>query len=194
MDNQIQQIAERVGGLRRILELTPEDMAEACGVSVADYLEHEDGRQDFSFTFLYKCAEKFGVDITELISGDTPKLSYCSLVRSGKGLSMERRKGFTYRHLGYLLKNRLSEPFIVTAKYRAEEQNAPIQLSTHKGQELDFILRGKLKFRFENNTVLLEEGDTVYYDSGRGHGMIAADEGGCEFLAVVFKDRSGGAL
>lgn len=191
MDNKIYQIAERIKGLRQSMEFSPEEMAESCNISVKEYTESENGNSDFSFTFLYKCANKFGVDITELISGETPKLSHYSIVRNDKGLPIERRKGFKYQHLGYLLKNRKAEPFKVTAKYNEQEQNKPIKLSSHEGQELDYILKGKLKFQFENHTELLNEGDTVYYDSSFGHGMIAAGGEDCEFLAIVFKKSTG---
>lgn len=38
-----------------------------------EYLACENGASDFSFTFLYKCAKKFGVDIAELITGEVPE-------------------------------------------------------------------------------------------------------------------------
>ena len=39
MNEQIKQIAERLRGLRDVLDLNPEDMAEACGMSVEKYLD-----------------------------------------------------------------------------------------------------------------------------------------------------------
>ena len=43
----------------------------------------------------------------------------------------------------------LSEPFVVTAPYSDAEQNAPIALSRHAGQELDYVLTGHLRFAYE---------------------------------------------
>ena len=34
---------------------------------------------------------------------------------------------------------------------------------------------------------MLHEGDAVYYNSGRGHGMIAGDSADCEFLAIILE-------
>ena len=187
MENQVIQIAERIRGLRMIMEISIEEMAQATDVSVEQYQKCEEGKDDFSFTFLYKCAEKFGVDIAELITGEMPKLSFYTIVRSGKGLPIERREGFKYQHLGYLLKNRSAEPFLVKAPYKEEEQNAPIHLSTHEGHEFDYIVKGSLKVQLENHTEMLRAGDSVYYDSGHPHGMIAVDGEPCEFLAIVMK-------
>ena len=58
METRIVEIAERIKGLREMMDITPEEMAEAAGVELEEYLKHENGEQDFGFTFLYKCADK----------------------------------------------------------------------------------------------------------------------------------------
>lgn len=185
MENQVMEIAERIRGLRLILELSEEEMAKTTDLTVEEYIQAEKGQTDFSFTFLYKCAKAFGVDITELLTGETPKLSLYSIVRKGEGIPLERRQGFKYNHLASFFKNKTAEPFYVVARYHEEEQAAPIHLSTHKGEEFDYILKGSMKFQLENHVEILHEGDAVYYNSEHGHGMIATEGADCEFLAVV---------
>ena len=84
------------------------------------------------------------------------------------------------------MSNKLAEPFVVTAPYIEEEQEKPIHLSYHTGMELDYIISGHLRFADENNVEELGPGDTVMYDSGRGHGMIAIGGEDAQILAVVF--------
>lgn len=184
LSSQVKQIAERVKGLRQILDATPEEMAKVCDTTLDDYLAHENGECDFSFTFLYKCAKHFDVSITELITGDTPNLTFYTLVRNGEGLPIDRRKGFKYQHLASLLKDKIAEPFLVTAKYDGITEDNDITLSTHIGQEFDYVLSGKLKVRLEDHIEILGPGDCVYYNSAHGHGMVAL-EGDCNFLAIV---------
>ncbi len=186
----IAQIAERIRGLRMILDISQEEMAKVCDTTVEDYAAHENGEIDFSFTFLYKCAKRFGVDITEIITGDKPTLSFYTLTRKGEGLPIKRRKGFEYQHLAYLLKDKTSEPFLVTAKYDKDAENKPVELSFHEGHEFDYILSGSLKVRLEDHEEILNEGDCIYYDSGHGHGMIAIGGEDCKFLAVVLEKRN----
>ena len=95
MKNNNAEIAERLKGLREMLELTAEDMAEVTGLSADEYAQYETGERDFSVTLLYNCAEKFGVDVTELLTGTTPTLSSCSIVRAGQGVVTNRRRLFT---------------------------------------------------------------------------------------------------
>lgn len=187
MDAKIVEIAQRIQGLREILEISEEGMADYLQISPAGYRLLEKGENDFSVTLLQKCAIRFGVDIVELLTGENPRLSFFTITKKGQGISMSRRSGFRYQHMAHNLKGKLCEPFVVVAPYSEEEQNQPIALSTHDGQEFDYILKGKLKVRMENHIFELEEGDAVLYDSGHGHGMIATGGADCEFLAVVIK-------
>ena len=186
----IKEVAGRIRALREDFDLTMQEMADATGRSVAEYAAQESGEQDLSFTFLYKCAKKLGVDVIELLTGETPHLKGYSLVRAGDGLSIKRRAGFEYLHKAPHLGNKLAEPFVVTAPYLEEEQDKPIHLSYHKGMELDYIISGKLRFAYEENIEEVGPGDTLMYDSGRGHGMIAIGGEPCVFLAIVMNPES----
>lgn len=50
MNEQIQQIAERLAGLRDALEITPEEMAKVCNLTTEQYLLLESGTVDISVT------------------------------------------------------------------------------------------------------------------------------------------------
>jgi len=189
VENKIKEIADRIRGLRELLEISVEEMAEITGVSISEYNALESGNMDFSFTFVYKCAQKFGVDIVEILKGTSPTLSFYSIVRKGEGLPITRREGFAYQHLAPFFKGKSAEPFLVKATYSEKEQNEDIKLSYHEGQEIDIILKGSLKIRLEEHIEVLNEGDAVYYDSGHGHGMIATNGEDCEFLAIVLKKK-----
>ncbi|MBR4799067.1 MAG: AMP-binding protein, partial [Clostridia bacterium] len=188
MDQQVQLIAARLRWARENLEIAPSVMAEANGISVEDYLRYERGEEDFSFSFLFKCANLLGMDISELVSGADPKLNFYNLTRAGGGMLIKRDKEFDYRHVAPLLKNRKSEPFIVTAKYDKDAEHRPIHLARHRGQEFDMVLSGRLKIQLGDHSYVMYPGDTVYYDSSHPHGMIAVDGEDCVFLAVVYKE------
>ncbi|MCI8497068.1 MAG: cupin domain-containing protein, partial [Clostridiales bacterium] len=83
----------------------------------------------------------------------------------------------------------IAEPFVVKAPYHESEQEQPIHLSTHEGQEMDLILSGQLKIVVGDQTEVLSPGDVAYYNSSRPHGMIAVGGEDCEFLAVVMKQK-----
>ena len=68
----IREVAQRIEALREDLGLSVEEMAAATGYSVEDYVKFESGEKDFTFTFVYKCANKFRVEITDLMEGSRP--------------------------------------------------------------------------------------------------------------------------
>ena len=189
MQDQLKEIAQRIKALREIMEIPVGELARENGVTAEEYLEYESGEKDFTFTFLYNCAQHFGVDIIELLTGEKPRLSFYSIVRKDAGLKINRRKGFTYNHLAYRFSDKTAEPFLVTAPFFEEEQDQPIHLSTHDGQEFDYVLKGQLKVQMEDHVEYLEAGDAIYYDSGHGHGMIATGGEECVFLAIVMRDQ-----
>ena len=82
METRIMEIAERIKGLRELMDIPVEAMAQATGTTVEEYLACENGMNDFSFTFLFKCAEMFGVDMIEILTGDRSSLSIPLYVRA----------------------------------------------------------------------------------------------------------------
>lgn len=189
MEIDINDVKKRVKGIRELMEISVSEMAAKLKMDEDEYTLRESGEKDFSVTFLSKCANIFNIDIIELLTGESPKLSLFTVVRNGHGLPLERRSGFKYQHLAPVFKDNKIEPFLVVAPYKAEEQDKPIELSSHKGQEMDYILRGKLKVAISDKTEVLSAGDTIYYNSETPHGMIATDGEDCEFMAILYSEK-----
>lgn len=186
-NSKIQLIPERIRELREILEIAPEEMARCTGTSVEDYLSCEEGKVDLSISFVHKCALRFGVDINDIIEGNSPKLKTLSIVRAGSGTRVDRGSEFDYINLAPLFRDKIAEPFLVRSAYSEAEQSAPVHLSTHAGQEIDIVLHGTLKLVVGSNVEILHEGDTALYNSSEPHGMIAVGGRDCDFYAIVVK-------
>lgn len=181
----IREVAQRIKAVRESVGLTSEEMAEKTGVSVYEYLAYEGGAKDFSFTFIYKFANATGVEITDLMEGESPKIYSYDITRRGGGLPIIRRKGLSYMRLAPNFRNKIGEPFLVTIPYVDEQYRVP-HPHTHEGQELDIVVSGQLKVRIGDNEEILNEGDSIYYDSGEPHDEWAVGGKDCKFYAVVF--------
>ena len=70
MNYSIKEVAERLKGLRETLEISIDEICKRTSTSKEDYEKIENGEKDFSVSFIYKCAEVFGVDIPELYKND----------------------------------------------------------------------------------------------------------------------------
>lgn len=191
MDFNLKEIAGRIKDLREAKGYTQEELAKLTGVSADDYRILEQGETDFSFTFIYKCAKACDVEVIDLIEGRSTTLTSFAITRKGEGLKIVKSKGYVYNNLAPKFKEKLAEPFLVKFPYLEEEQNAPIKLNSHNGQEFDVIVKGSLKVQIGNHVDILNEGDSIFYNSLIPHGMIAMSKGGCEFHAVVLNPQDG---
>ena len=70
----LKQIADRIRELRLISGLSIAEMAEKTGISESEYEECENGNSNLSIAFLYHCVLIFGVDMSDILEGKSPKL------------------------------------------------------------------------------------------------------------------------
>ena len=183
---QLNEIAQRIRELREIMGWSVDKAAGATEVSPSDYIAYESGETDLPFTFIHKCAIAFGVELTELLEGrNSARLSSYTVTRKGRGQETAKEEGIEIRNLAPKFRSKIAEPYWVRYEYSPALQNRPIHLTTHGGQEFDLVLSGKLKVQVGEHTEILEEGDSIYYNSSTPHGMIAIDGRDCVFCAVV---------
>ena len=183
MNEQIKQIAERLVGLRDALDISPEDMAKVCNLSVEEYLELEMGAKDISVSMLHQVSQAYGIELTTLMFGDEPKMNSYFVTRKGKGIAVERTKAYKYQSLGAGFSHRKADPFIVTVHPKPGDE--PIYLNSHPGQEFNLILKGRLQLSINGKELVLEEGDSIYFNSELPHGMKALDGEKVRFLAII---------
>ena len=180
------EVALRIKEMREIAGYTAEQMAEKVELSTAEYLKLESGEQDFPFSFIHKCALEFGIGMSDLLEGTTSaRLSSYTVTRRGQGQQTAKENGISIANLAPKFRDKIAEPYWVTYEYDAAQQNKPIQLATHSGQEFDLVISGKLMVQVGEHTEVLSEGDSIYYDSSAPHGMKAVDGRDCTFCAVV---------
>ena len=183
MNEQIKQIAERLAGLRDALEITPEEMAKVCNLTPEQYMKLESGTVDISVSVLHQISQAYGVELTTLMFGDEPKMSSYFITRKGKGIAVERTKAYKYQSLAAGFVGRKADPFMVTVHPTSDD--TPTYLNSHPGQEYNMVLKGRLQLQINNKELILEEGDSIYFNSELPHGMKALDGEKVSFLAII---------
>ena len=183
LDSKILEMSKRIRELRETEGLTCEQMAALTDTTVEEYQKCEEGHSDLTYAFIYRCAQAFGVNATDIIEGSSPKLSSYTVTRNGQAPQISQGHGMVYYNLAYAFQNRIAEPLFVRSKY--DESDKPIELTTHEGQELDIVIEGNLEVKVGNHTEILGPGDSIYYDSDTPHGMKAVNGGDCTFYAIV---------
>ncbi len=127
-------------------------------------------------------AQRFKVDLTSLITGEEPRLHVYCHVKKGKAPVIERRKEYKYLDLSYNFIGKKCETFLVTVEPDDREDK---NFYSHPGQEFNYMLEGNMMVSIDGHEIILEEGDSLFFDSTYKHGMSALNNKTAKFIAVI---------
>lgn len=182
MSDALKQIGQRIKAIREISGLSAKDFAKSVNLDLETYLKYEEGEADIPVSVLSAVSSAYRVELTALLTGGEPKLQRVCVVKKSKGLSIERRKEYKYQDLAYKFARKKAEIFLVSVEPSKDE---PSHAYSHNGQEFNYVLEGVVKIFHDGKEYVLEEGDSIYFDSGFNHTMSAAGGKPAKFLAVI---------
>lgn len=182
-DDPIRSIATRLRGLRDALELTEQEVADGCHIPLEEYQAMERAESDISVNVLQAIARRYDISLDVLMFGEEPKMSAYFITRADKGVSVERQKAYKYEALASGFRDRRIDPFIVTVEPTSDD--VPMHLNSHPGQEMNYVLEGRLLIGLNGKEIVLGPGDSLYFDSSLPHGMKALDGRKVCFLAII---------
>ena len=173
MDNNTiqKEIASRVKDMREVCEISVQEMSEKLDVPVETYIKYESGEIDIPASILYEASIIFNVDTSLL------------LTRKDKGVRVDRREAYDYENLASNFTHKAIEPFIVTVTPRKD--NYMPEPNYHKGYEFLYVLEGQLRVYIKDNTIDLNPGDSMYFNSLHKHAMIALGDKKAKFLDIL---------
>lgn len=183
MDETIKQIGERLRGLREVLDIPAEEVAELCEISLDHYLKIEAGQADPSVYRLSRISKRYGIALDVLLFGEEPRMSSYFLTRKDQGPSVERRKEYKYQSLASGFRGRHANPFMTQVDPLPE--NETYSKNSHDGQEFNYIVSGRMELTIGCKTLTLAEGDSIYFDATQPHCMRALDGKPVKFLVVI---------
>jgi len=179
----ILEIAARVRELRELSEVSVQEMMDLLQVSESTYLNYESGVEDIPASVLYEIAVRLHVDMGVLLTGEAPRMHIFTVTRKDKGVSVERGRAYRYQNLAANFIHKKAETFLVTVEPKPD--GTPCVPNAHPGQEFVYMLEGQLRLRIHHNEIVLEEGDSVFFDSNYAHAMEAFGGRAARFLAIV---------
>jgi len=150
--------------LREKRELSIRALAEHSGLAVNTLSLIENGKTSPSVSTLQQLAVALDVPITAFFETGAPKNSIVHIKADSRP-----RAGFTHgtlEDLGSGLAGCAVEPFVVTLAEGAGSGPHPI---VHTGHEFVFCLKGRITYFVEENTYLLEPGDSLLFESHLPH-------------------------
>ncbi|MGB9731282.1 phosphate acyltransferase [Calditerrivibrio nitroreducens] len=133
---------------------------------------------------LLKLSRALNKDLSLLIYGNEFKPKKAVATRRDERVPVRRRRGYDYESLAPFYIGRSMEPLIVDVR-RDEKQ----EFSAHKGEEFHYVMSGKVKTVVGEEEFILEDGDTLYFDSSIPH-CINSITDYSRLLVVVFNSES----
>jgi len=181
------QVGAHVRVFRESKGLTVQQFAEKTGFSSALLTQIENRMVSPSLGTLVKIANSFGTTVSSFIGGKVER--EFSIVRkedrttvSRVGLKEGGKSTYTYESLGAGKAGRKMEPFLVRLQPLSE---SPMARSSHDGEEFLYVLSGKVAVCLGTLSDVLDEGDSIYYNSTIPHHVHSADEREALILAVI---------
>jgi transcriptional regulator with XRE-family HTH domain len=180
-------VGEHVRAFREIRGMSLQQFAERTGFSTAILTQIENRMVSPSLGMLVKIANTFGTTVSSFIGGKEER--EFSIVRkedrttiSRVGLKDGGKSSYTYEALGAGKSGRKMEPFLVRLQPLSE---SPSARSTHDGEEFLYVLSGRVSVSLGDLSDVLEEGDSIYYNSSIPHHVHSANEREAVILAVI---------
>ena len=161
------EIGRRINALRTAKGITLEQLARQTGFTKGYLSKVEKSTKAPPVSTLGNIARAFNTTISALLGEETRSTSLC-LVRKGEAPLIARDGtafGYAYEAMAYKYPNKVMEPFILTLPLKPKKRT----LYQHEGQEILFVIQGRMKFIHGAETVIVETGDCVYFDSSIPH-------------------------
>jgi len=93
------------------------------------------------------------------------------------------KTGYYYESLAYPKADKHMEPFHVQFEVKKKED---LVFLTHKGEEFVYVLEGQLEFNYEEETISLDPGDSLYFDSSVPHAFRAVGKKNALAIDVIY--------
>lgn len=166
----------RLKQLRKDQDLTQGELGRRAGVATSTISKVENNQLSPTFETLLKLAEGLEIDIAELlaVSDHHSRRTRRTITPKGQG-DIHETPHYTYELLCTELANKKMHPLVARLKAHSVTEFGP--LFRHPGEELFFVLAGKVELHTEHyRPQILDAGDCAYFDSTMEHACISTGE------------------
>ncbi|MBQ8673808.1 MAG: helix-turn-helix transcriptional regulator [Bacteroides sp.] len=182
-------VGEKIKSLRESQSISMEELAQRSGLAIEQVERIENNVDLPSLAPLIKIARVLGVRLgTFLDDQDEKGPAICRKAELTDSISfsnnaLQSRKHMEYHSLSKAKADRHMEPFIIDVN---PTDNSDFVLSSHDGEEFIYVMKGTMEISYGKHTYLLNEGDSIFYDSIVPHHVHGYQGQAAQILAVVY--------
>jgi len=176
-------VGRRLRELRSEKRLSLRTLAEMSGLNFNTLSLIENGKTSPSVSTLQQLAMTLDIPITAFFETETPKKTI-AYQKAGHRPRAAFAHGWL-EDLGAGLTSHGADPFVITLEPNADSGDTSI---VHTGREFVFCLEGHLLYTIENDTFLLEPGDSLLFEAHLPHRWRNADASPSRSLLIFSLD------
>jgi len=179
-------LGPRIRELRQQRGMTLRHLADKSGLSTALLSKVENNAVSPTIPTLWRICEGLGVRVGYFFQEGGQESRDYVVTRKDKRPVVFRegsKHGYLYESLAFGKLDHAMEPFVVTV---APGERRGGKLFSHAGDELVYVLEGRVEFILGEFSFVLEEGDSAYFNSERPHRLQALDGKEARTLQVVY--------
>ena len=169
------EIGKRIHRYRLQNKFTLQELADKTGFSKGYLSKVEKSEKAPPVSTLSVIGRELGVSVSAILGEETINDTICLVRQNERTLMAKNGEEFRYAYeaLANPYPNKHMEPFILS--YPSDD--ALKHTFQHDGEEMLFVLQGKMLFKYGNREFALDTGDCIYFDSGVAHiGQPIGDE------------------
>lgn len=181
-------LGQKIRRLRQEERLTLQDLSELSGLSKPLLSQIENDQVIPPIATLLKIAKGLKVAIHYFFEEEEDRRKVV-LMKSDQSKFSRRRSGndspqpYLYHSLAPGMRQKSMEPFLVAFETGVWDDS---QLYSHDGEEFIYLLEGELEFHYGAEVMVLQPGDSIYYNSAEPHGYISLGDKSAKAVAVLF--------
>ncbi len=181
-------ISQRIREVRGAKGWSLDKLAHVTGLSKGYLSQIENCDKVPTINTLTRISFGLGVDVKTLITGeqsDIPPAKFAVVGSRERERAIDPRfaSAHVYESVTYKKRNRTMDAYVITFG-----PEFPKNYMVHEGEELVFALEGRHEMIYDGESIILEPGDCIYFESNRPHKARSLDDRPAKVL-VVFPRR-----
>lgn len=175
-----QEIYMRIQEIRKKKGMTLKDVSEGTGFSISFLSQMERGKSPITLVSLKKIADVLEIPMKELFAEPEVKEEF---VRNNSARVLEgmQRNYEEFSVLSGRFDNRKLDGFLL----KMEPRFFDFEESSHPGEEIFYVLKGRATFIVDGKEHVVEEGETIHFPSTYPHKIINKEDTHLEMFTVI---------
>lgn len=162
-----------INTIRKKKNILLKDIAEKAGISASMLSQIEKGNANPSLNTIKSIANVLDVPLFKLFLENYEEIDKINILKK------DDRKIISTEDINYeLISPEVStELEVMKMIFNHKNSESSLQPKAHKGEEIALVLQGKVQITIENNSSIMNEGDSVHIPTSKPHKWININDG-----------------